>query len=318
MGFRHQFLAFLKGGRARPRAGARLLSKRQLEGAFRQATKLPLPISLVVLLALVAIGGVATTTQGTTSHLPANQSRPPPAFNPLAPVPSGFANTQSLYCAGTGKPYVALTFDDGPGPQTQQTVDELRQAGQRATFFLVGRNAQAQPGAARGELAVASVEDHTYDHADLTRLSQDPLTDELARTKGLIQQQTGQAPTLFRPPYGAYNQTVVQDAQSLGMHLVLWNDDSRDSEGAPADKIVQNVEAGLTPGSIIIMHENKPETQKALPQILQAIRQRGLTSVSIPELLAFDPPTPQQLQAGPRTCPFPGAHPQGKKVPPTT
>lgn len=210
-----------------------------------------------------------------------------------------------LYCGGTDKPFVALSFDDGPGPRTRGTVDVLRRAGERATFFLIGRNAQSQPDAAKNELQVGEVGDHTWSHPDLVRLPQDRLVDELARTQTLLQQQTDRRVTLLRPPEGPYNQSVVNEAQNLGMRVVIWNTDSRDSEGAPAPKIVQNVEAGLKPGSIIILHENKPETQKALPQILQAVKDRHLTSVSVPELLALDPPTPQQLQHGPRDCPLP-------------
>lgn len=232
----------------------------------------------------------------------------PPAKRPPSSTVS--TDVRPVYCAGADKPYVALTFDDGPGPLTQRTIDELRAAGQRATFFLIGRNTPPQQQVVKNELTVAAVEDHSWNHPFLARIPPSRLPEELGRTQTFLQQVTDQPVNLIRPPYGSYNQTVIQQAQSLGMQLVLWNVDSRDSEGARADQIAKNAIGGLRPGSIILLHENRPQTQMALPRVLQALKQRGLTSVSIPELLRLDPPSNAQLARGPGSCYAPSPAPR--------
>jgi peptidoglycan/xylan/chitin deacetylase (PgdA/CDA1 family) len=107
---------------------------------------------------------------------------------------------------------------------------------------------------------------------------------------------------LFRPPYGAHNATVDAIARRLGLLEILWNVDSADSLGANYAGIIRNVEAGMRPGAIILMHENRGQTIRALTTILPELRRRGLRSVSLPELLASDPPSRAQLKAGTGGC----------------
>jgi peptidoglycan/xylan/chitin deacetylase (PgdA/CDA1 family) len=207
-----------------------------------------------------------------------------------------------LYCGGSRGNEVAFTFDDGPGVYTNLALKKLTQAGERATFFDVGKSMDAWPGYLPSELKVATLADHTYHHPLLSALSPDQIRSEIELTKQKIQRDSGQPVDLFRPPYGGRNATVDGIARSLGLLEVMWTMDSRDSLGADWNGIIQNVEAGLHPGSIILMHENHGQTIRALTTLLPELRRRHLRSVSLPELMASDPPTLAQLQRGPQGC----------------
>jgi peptidoglycan/xylan/chitin deacetylase (PgdA/CDA1 family) len=207
-----------------------------------------------------------------------------------------------LFCGGPRGHAVAFTFDDGPGVYTYLALRKLRQAHQRATFFVVGNSMNHFPGYLPRELAVAAVGDHTYTHPDLAMLPAAQVYSELERTKLQIQHATGGPVALFRPPYGALNPTVTETARRLGLLTVMWTADSQDSLGANYAGIIRNVKAALHPGAIILMHENRGQTIRALTTLLPILHRRHLSSVSIPELLATDPPSVAQLLKGRAAC----------------
>jgi peptidoglycan/xylan/chitin deacetylase (PgdA/CDA1 family) len=210
-----------------------------------------------------------------------------------------------LYCGAPRGHEVAMTFDDGPGPDTAAALAVLRQFGERATFFLVGRNLARWPKLPRAELELGAIGDHTWTHPFLTRLPPDEVDREIARTQTALARTTGGSVRLFRPPYGFHDWAVDRETRRLGMLEVLWSLDSGDSyppPGAGAAKIIRSFARLIHPGSIVLMHENRPQTLAALPRVLNGLRARGLHSVSVPELLALDPPTLAQLRAGIHGC----------------
>ena len=207
-----------------------------------------------------------------------------------------------LYCAGRSKRLVALTFDDGPGPYTRLAIAKLRKHHLRATFFLVGKQINAYPGLARMEKAVGAVGDHTLTHPFLPSLGQAEMAHQIAGAKSLIEREAAQPVLLFRPPYGGRTPEIDRTVRSLGMLEVLWTVDSADSLGANYAGIEHNVLAGLHPGSIILMHENHGQTIRAMLTIFAALARDHLKAVTIPELLAEDPPSPAQFRAGGLGC----------------
>jgi peptidoglycan/xylan/chitin deacetylase (PgdA/CDA1 family) len=212
-----------------------------------------------------------------------------------------------VYCAGPRGNAVAFTFDDGPGPYTYLALRKLTQAGERATFFVVGRSIDAFPHWIPREMKLAAIGDHSYTHPVLSALPSATVTSELQRTKDRIKADAGIEPILFRPPYGARNANVDQVAKQLGMLEIIWNIDSADSLGANYAGIIHNVEAGLRPGSIILMHENRGQTIRALTTLLPELHRRHMRSVTLPELFAEDPPSKAQLEKGPAGCAAPRA-----------
>jgi peptidoglycan/xylan/chitin deacetylase (PgdA/CDA1 family) len=207
-----------------------------------------------------------------------------------------------IFCGGHHGQALALTFDDGPGPYTHLALRKLAAAHQRATFFIVGRSTRYYPGYLRPELRVAALADHTYSHADLAVLPRSRVYAEIASARALITRQSGQPVDLFRPPYGALSRTVLRVAHQLGLLTVMWTQDSGDSLGASYAEIIRNVERALRPGAIILMHENRGQTIRALTTLLPMLRRRHLRSVSLPELLASDPPSVTQVRRGSAAC----------------
>lgn len=208
-----------------------------------------------------------------------------------------------VYCGGHRGRYVALTFDDGPGPETERVVlPLLRRMKARATFFVVGQNISAYPDTPRHEAALGAVGDHTWTHPLLTALSAGAVAGQLGDTQQAIERAAGRRPNLFRPPYGALNATVDAAARSLGLLEVLWSIDSYDSRRFPAGEVAHTVLKLVQPGAIILMHENLPATVKALPGILRVLEHRRFKLVTVSELLALDPPSLAQLKAGFQGC----------------
>jgi len=156
---------------------------------------------------------------------------------------------------------LALTFDDGPNPAwTPRLLDILATHDVRATFFLVGRYAQAEPELVR-RIAQAGhlIGNHTWSHPNLALTAQSRVHDELARTSQMLQQITGRAVRFFRPPFGARRPNVLRTARLLEMTPVLWNAITTDWSEASADRIadrlkrkIDNLEQGGWAANIVL------------------------------------------------------------------
>jgi peptidoglycan/xylan/chitin deacetylase (PgdA/CDA1 family) len=296
----------------------------QRERARRRRVRLQAGLGAVVVIAVVlavvlAVGGGGGTSarssagggsQGGGKAAQGKRVKAPHLQGRLASVMAlGNEHIQSLiklgkpiYCGGTRGNAVAFTFDDGPGAYTHYAVKKLRQAHERATFFVVGKSMNAWPGWLPRELRLGAIGDHTYTHVDLLEVPPSEVYTQLAQTKQMIEHDSGERVDLFRPPYGAINSTVEEIAKRLDLLPILWTQDSRDSLGANYAGIIHNVEVALHPGAIILMHENRGQTIRALTTLLPVLHRRHLRSVSLPELFAEDPPSVRQVEAGPNGC----------------
>jgi peptidoglycan/xylan/chitin deacetylase (PgdA/CDA1 family) len=230
----------------------------------------------------------------------------PPSFPPAWAQHRAFhqilLRRQIVSCGGGRGDAVALTFDDGPSPYTMQLLRILRRNGAHATFFDVGNRLAYWPGAAYAEARLGGVGNHTWSHAHLTLLPHWLVWLQLMRTQYEIDSQVGWKPRLFRTPYAEHSRATDDISLRLGLVEVFWNVDARDDvRHAHVQAIVRNVERGLRPGSIILLHDLHPWTVRALSTILRDIRLRGLRAVSVQELLALDPPASGQR------CPYDGS-----------
>lgn len=155
---------------------------------------------------------------------------------------------------------IALTFDDGPGPQTVQVLRELKAAGLHATFFLIGANVKLYPDVARAIVADGhAIGNHSMTHPDLASLTPNQVEKELADSQQAIKDVTGVTPTLFRPPYSSTTQAIRAAAAAHGLTEVIWSVDSYDWAGAEIDTILNRLTL-VQPGGIYEMHENEPPT----------------------------------------------------------
>jgi peptidoglycan/xylan/chitin deacetylase (PgdA/CDA1 family) len=275
-------------------------------------------VVVILMLAVVFGGGSSAVSRRPARVLPAavRRRRDRPVLRPLrsaierpANVAAGYAEIRRLralalpiYCGGRRGSEVAFTFDDGPGPYTYLAIRKLMRAGERATFFVVGKSIDSYSGFLPRELKIGAIGDHTYTHPLLTMLPAGMIKWQLERTAEKIQAQSGERVDLWRPPYEAHNPTVVRIARHLGLLEVFWSVDSQDSLGANWQEIVKNVGAGLRPGAIVLMHENRGQTIRALTRLLPELRRRHLRSVSLPELFATDPPSVAQVRRGWTAC----------------
>lgn len=211
---------------------------------------------------------------------------------------------QPIYCGGGKKPWVALTYDDGPGALSPKWISLLSKERIPVTSFRVG---SAVPGNERYVEVQRNLGwdngTHTQSHPDLTKLDEAGQRREILGGIEASARVLGRKPDLFRPPYQAHNATTDKILKDLGQVQVLWNVDTEDSLGpTTVDKIAKNAIEGLRPGSIILMHEIKDQTYKAMPAIIKAMRERKLEPVTISQMLAGDPPSEEQVRKGYAGC----------------
>jgi len=208
-----------------------------------------------------------------------------------------------LYCGGTRKNVVALTFDDGPSQYTESDLLPVLGARHaRATFFILGRHISNYPNAILKEVKHGALGDHTWNHSSLPGLNRFALKAELGDTQRELQRAIGKPIRLFRPPYGAHDATVDEQIKAYGMLQVLWSIDSHDWKGLSATAMINRVLASVKPGSIVLMHDIHSNTMEALPTLVRALHHRGFRLVTIPEMLVLAPPTMRQLSLGAAGC----------------
>jgi peptidoglycan-N-acetylglucosamine deacetylase len=196
------------------------------------------------------------------------------------------------YRHGPSRREVAFGFDDGPYPDTPAFVRMLARNHAPATFFVIGRQVSESYRATMLEALREGdvLGDHTFTHPDLTRSGD--VRGQLQSTIGAIRSETGYTPCVFRPPYGAYNASVVRTARSLGLATVTWNVDPSDYLQPAPGTIERRVLEQVQPGSIVISHDGggpRGRTLAAYPAIIRALRARGYRIVTIPQLLGFRP-----------------------------
>ena len=186
---------------------------------------------------------------------------------------------------------VSLTFDAAWGNEdTQLLIDILDRYGVKATFFIVGFWAEKYPESVKA-LADAGHEvmTHSDDHAHFAKLSAGQIEANLNASCDKIEAVTGVRPTLFRCPYGEYNDTVIQTAEDLGFSTIQWSVDSLDWKDLSAAEITRRVTGSVGDGDIVLFHNAAKHTPEALPAIIEYLLQNGYRIVPVGELLLQGP-----------------------------
>jgi len=273
---------------------ARPALSRGADGRLRS----PLPGSSIALAAAVVPLLISAAPASTLRSLRRNAPRAPVAAPPIRPSTPLYrivgcrSRGAGVYRGGPARREVAIGFDDGPAAATPAFLAMLERSHTPATFFMIGGQLSSRlaPMVLR-ELRDGDVlGDHTWSHPDLTRSGD--ARSQLLRTIGAIRTLSGYTPCIFRPPYGAYNGSVVRTARSLGLATIMWNVDPTDWALPGAAAIEQRVLAQVRPGSIIIAHDGggpRGQTLAAFPKIIAALHARRYRIVTIPALLGFRP-----------------------------
>lgn len=181
-------------------------------------------------------------------------------------------------------PVIALTFDDGPYPKvTGHILDVLEKNGVCATFFVLGSRIEGREDVlTRMEELGCEIGNHSFSHADLTRLSKADCQRELSDTDAEIRRVTGHEASVVRPPYGYYNKTVMSAA---GRPLILWTVDTNDWRGKAPGEIADYVIQQAKEGSVILMHDQQTQTADAMEMIIPTLIEEGFRFVTVSELI---------------------------------
>lgn len=185
---------------------------------------------------------------------------------------------------------VALTIDDGPNDKTTpELLKILQEKNVKVTMFVLGRNVKEHP-----ELVARAAKDgheiatHAYSHTLLTKMSQAECADELDKTEAILKS-IAVKPHLFRPPGGAYNEAVIKEADKHCYTTVLWSVDPKDWQNPSVEQVVNAVTTTVEPGSIVLLHDGQYPlpTPKAVGQIIDNLRAKGYTFITMSELLEY-------------------------------
>jgi len=199
--------------------------------------------------------------------------------------------------AWPGRKRVALTFDDGPWPgQTERIVAELKHAGARGTFFMVGYLATRNAGIAR-DVAAAGMEigAHSQSHKLLQHASHAVIRSEISKGIASVQRVIGRRPVFYRPAGGSVNAYVFLEAKRENVRVVIWTVDPRDWSRPGTRAIARRVLDNIRPGSVVLMHDgggNRSQTIAALKLVLHGLKARGYEMVTLSQLYSPPPAKP--------------------------
>lgn len=194
-----------------------------------------------------------------------------------------------IYCVDRDDNYVAISFDAAWGAdKTRQIMDVCEEYGVRATFFLVGFWIDKYPEMV-GEIAARGFEigTHSDTHPQMSKLSYEKCRDELTISCKKLTDITGKPVQVFRPPFGDYNNRLMDVATELGLYTIQWSVDSLDWKGLSAVQIAERCQKAKS-GDIILCHNNSDHIVEALPLIFEALQLKNLKFCTIGELIYME------------------------------
>lgn len=197
-----------------------------------------------------------------------------------------------IYCVETKEPKIALTFDAAWGNEdTQKILDILKKHDVHVTFFMTGGWVENYPDDVKAILAAGhDLGNHSENHKNMSQLSDEEKKDELMKVHQKVQELTGYEMFLFRPPYGDYDNAVVNVAKDCGYYAIQWDVDSLDWKDYGVDSIIKTVtqHKHLGNGSIILCHNGAKYTAQALDTLITNLKEQGYTIVPVSELIYKD------------------------------
>lgn len=219
----------------------------------------------------------------------AKPSLPPPASNAALPafLKSGPGDMKAFSIAGINcakDKVVALTFDDGPNPSTtDEILDALKKYGGNATFFVLGERAKQFPQTIKNIYESGNeIGNHTYDHAELTKLTAEKIKSEVEKTNDILESVLGARPILVRPPYGSITQDIAED---IGKACVLWTVDPEDWKHRNVETDYNNVMDAVKDGDIVLMHDIYSESADAAKEIIRDLTKKGYKLVTVSQMI---------------------------------
>ncbi len=195
-----------------------------------------------------------------------------------------------IYNVKTEEKKVALSFDAAWGnEQTQTLIDILNQCNVKTTFFVVGAWVDRYPDSVKALVAAGhEVCNHSNTHPHMPKLNRNDMLTQLNSCNQKIKSITGITPVLFRPPYGDYDNALMETVKSVNMYPIQWDVDSLDWKNPTPSQIVNRVMSQVKPGSIILFHNGALNTPTALPSVIKSLQDKGYQIVPVSQLIYKD------------------------------
>ena len=195
-----------------------------------------------------------------------------------------------IYSVGTEEKKVAISFDCAWGTDYTETLLNIMEREKVvSTFFMVEFWTTKYPDLVKkiagGGHAIGT---HSTTHSYMSKLTEAQIEEELTRSSMAIKAVTGEEVTLFRPPYGDYDDLLIETAERLGLYTIQWDVDSLDWKNLSAAEIAARVTSGVKNGSIVLFHNNGLHTAEALPAVIADLKEKGFTFVRIDDLIYKD------------------------------
>lgn len=192
-----------------------------------------------------------------------------------------------IYSVQTAEKKVAISFDAAWGDDhTMGILNNLDKYNVKTTFFLVKFWAEKYPNdVAEIQRRGHEIGNHSATHPDMTGLSSEKIVSELKATSDVIESITGKKTTLFRPPFGAYDNHVIETCESEGYKVIQWSVDSLDWKDISTQQIVERVTRNVKSGDIILFHNNADHVEEYLPLVLESLQEKGFEIVPIGQLI---------------------------------
>ncbi len=229
-------------------------------------------IGLILTLIIAAIAVYFTGIRGETIGV----------FSPQRRLP--------IYSVETQEKKIAISFDAAWGDEyTDDILDTLDKYKVKTTFFLVGFWVDKYPEWVkqfheRGH----EVGNHSSTHPHMSKLSKEQVKTELQTTGDKIKAITGVQPTVFRPPFGDYNNVLIEAAEEIGYYTIQWDVDSLDWKEMGVKPVVDRVTRNVKPGSIVLFHNNAKYVAEFLPPVLERLQEMGYEIVPVSDLIIKD------------------------------
>jgi polysaccharide deacetylase family sporulation protein PdaB len=211
-------------------------------------------------------------------------------YNNLLDVFRNNSRQLPVYCVDTAEKKIAISFDAAWGADyTEDLLAILKEHDIKSTFFLVGFWVDKYPEMVkRIDEEGHEIGNHSSKHPHMSQLSKEQIVQELTNTSNKIEAITKKKVVLFRPPFGDYNNRLIETSRELGIQVIQWDVDSLDYKDYGKEEIVKRVLSKVKNGSIVLFHNNATYTKDALPIVLDNLQKEGYKIVPISELIYKD------------------------------
>ena len=211
-----------------------------------------------------------------------------------AAIPYAYANAVAaskrklpIYCTDRAEKVVSLTFDAAWGDEdTPKLIEILGKYGVKATFFVVGDWVDRCPDSVKAlHEAGHEIMNHSNTHPHMPTLSREKMLEEIRTCNDKIQAITGVCPTLFRAPYGDYDNATIETVEAAGMYCIQWDVDSLDWKDPPVSDLIKRTVQNVRSGSIVLFHNAAKNTPEALPSIIESLQEQGYTFLPVSAMI---------------------------------